>query len=164
MADIIFKKASLTDMEVLLETRIEVLQAVFGVSKDTDMTDIRAASLDYYKDSLAKDMHVAYLVFDRQGEAEIFAGAGGISFYQVMPTCSNPTGWCAYVMNMYTRPEYRGQGIAGQTLELLVHEAKERGITHISLSATKMGRPVYEKHSFVQMAEEMEYQESKEDC
>lgn len=73
-----------------------------------------------------------------------------------MPTYHNPTGQKAYIMNMYTRPEYRRRGIAFGTLELLVEDAEKRGVTAISLEATDMGRPLYEKYGFVQMESEME--------
>lgn len=59
-------------------------------------------------------------------------------------------------MNMYTKPEYRRQGIAYKTLDLLVAEAREKGIIAISLEATDMGRPLYERYGFVQMNDEME--------
>ena len=59
-------------------------------------------------------------------------------------------------MNMYTAPDYRRQGIAYKTLELLVLDARKRGITAISLEATKMGKPLYEKYGFVKMNDEME--------
>ena len=61
--------------------------------------------------------------------------------------------WC---MNMYTAPEYRKQGIAIHTLDLLVKEAREQGVTQITLEATEMGRPLYEKYGFVKMKDEME--------
>ncbi len=59
-------------------------------------------------------------------------------------------------MNMYTKPEYRRKGIALKTLNLLVEDAKSRGITAISLEATDMGRPLYEKYGFLKMKDEME--------
>ena len=59
-------------------------------------------------------------------------------------------------MNMYTAPEYRRRGIAYKTLDLLVKEARSKGITAISLEATDMGRPLYEKYGFVRMNHEME--------
>ena len=59
-------------------------------------------------------------------------------------------------MNMYTRPEYRRKGIAAKTLDLLVQDAKSRGITAISLEATDMGRKLYEKYGFLDMKSEME--------
>lgn len=73
-----------------------------------------------------------------------------------MPTYHNPSGRKAYIMNMYTRPEYRRRGIAYHTLDLLVKEIRRRGITSISLEATDMGRPLYEKYGFLPMEHEME--------
>lgn len=61
-------------------------------------------------------------------------------------------------MNMYTVPKYRRRGIAYQTLDKLVKEAKDKGIFAISLEATDMGRPLYEKYGFVKMEYEMEYE------
>ena len=153
--NLIYKKASLADLDVLTETRIEVLRAVFKTGDEADLSSLAGASLAYYKESLETDGHAAYLVFDGAGGGERFVAAGGISFYQVMPTCDNPTGKKGYVMNMYTRPEYRKQGIAGRVLELLIEEAHKRGITHITLDASDMGRPVYEKHGFESMKDEM---------
>lgn len=95
---------------------------------------------------------MAYLIFDE----DTFVGAGGISYFQVMPTYHNPIGKKAYIMNMYTNPHYRRQGIALKTLELLVADAKEKGIMAISLEATDMGRPLYEKYGFIKMNDEME--------
>ena len=84
-----------------------------------------------------------------------FVGAGGVSYYNVMPTYHNHTGRKAYIMNMYTKPEYRRKGIAIKTLELLVKDAQEKGITDISLEATDIGKPLYEKFGFVAMESEM---------
>ena len=68
----------------------------------------------------------------------------------------NPSGKKAYIMNMYTNPAYRRKGIAIKTLDMLVQDAKKRGITQISLEATDMGRLLYEKYGFVPMNAEME--------
>ena len=92
------------------------------------------------------------LVYDNEN----FIGAGGVSFYQVMPTYHNPTGKKAYIMNMYAAPEYRRQGIAIHTLDLLVKDVRKQGISQIALEATEMGRPLYEKYGFVKMEDEME--------
>ena len=59
-------------------------------------------------------------------------------------------------MNMYTAPNYRRQGIAYKVLDLLIAACKEKEITAVSLEATEMGRPLYEKYGFVKMDSEME--------
>ena len=139
MEKLIYKKASVADMELLVQMRIEVLRAANGLSENEDMTLVEQQSRDYYEKALGKKC----------------IGTGGVSFFRVMPTFHNPTGWKAYIMNMYTDPEYRRKGIAGHTLKLLIDEAKSRGISHISLEATDMGRPLYESHGFVKMEDEM---------
>ena len=151
----LYKRATIEELELLTETRIEVLRAANQLSEDEDMTEVREQSYRYYKKALDDGTHIAYLIF----AGEDFAGAGGVSFFQVMPTYHNPTGRKAYIMNMYTKPEYRRQGIAYKTLDFLVKEAKSRGITAISLEATDMGRPLYEKYGFVKMEHEMELPE-----
>ena len=42
------------------------------------------------------------------------------------------------------------------TLDLLVKDAKEQGVSTIALEATDMGRALYEKYGFVEMEREME--------
>ena len=146
------KKAAIADIDILTETRVEVLRAANKLSSDTNMDEVKIQSYNYYKSALCDGTHTAYLVFDENR----FVGAGGVSFFQVMPTYHNPTGEKAYIMNMYTVPEYRRKGIAFHVLDLLVKDCKNRGVTAISLEATDMGRPLYEKYGFVNMKHEME--------
>lgn len=80
-------------------------------------------------------------------------------FFQVMPTYHNPSGKKAYIMNMYTNPKYRRKGIAYKTLDMLIKDSKSKGIFSISLEATDMGRPLYEKYGFIKMNNEMELPE-----
>lgn len=147
-----YKKADIEDIDELVKTRIIVLRAANKLSDDIDMLKVEQESYAYYKRALGSGEHFAYLVYDNG----TFIGAGGVSFYQVMPTYHNPTGKKAYIMNMYTAPEYRRQGIAFHILDLLVKDAKEQGVLQIGLEATDMGRPLYEKYGFVKMEEEME--------
>lgn len=147
-----YRKATLADIEMLTETRIEVLRSANQLRDDVDMSEVKKQSFAYYQNALKNDTHLAYLIFDD----ETFVGAGGICYFQVMPTYHNPTGEKAYIMNMYTKSDYRRQGIAFKTLELLVADARKRGITSISLEATELGRPLYTKFGFVKMNDEME--------
>lgn len=147
----IHRKATIDDLDELVKSRITVLRAANHLSEDTDMSVVERESREYYKQALEDDHHVAYLVYDEND----FVGAGGISFYRVMPIYHNPSGRKAYVMNMYTDPQYRRKGIAYETLDLLINEAKERSIMQISLEATESGVPLYEKYGFKKMMSEM---------
>ena len=151
-----YKRAASEDLDILVETRMEVLRAANRLDASADMTQVERETRAYYRSALADGTHTAYLVFD----GDLFVGAGGVSYYSVMPTYHNPTGKKAYIMNMYTRPAYRRQGIARRTLDLLVRDAESRGVRAISLEATEMGRPLYEAYGFVPMTSEMELPEA----
>lgn len=153
--DLIYKRATLEDINTLVETRIEVLRAANKLCADTDMGEVERQSYLYYQKALSDGSHIAYLVFDESG----CIGTGDVSFFQVMPTYHNPSGKKAYIMNMYTNPKYRRKGIAYKTLDMLIKEIKSKGISSISLEATDMGRPLYEKYGFVKMNSEMELPE-----
>ena len=147
-----YKKAIVENIDELVRTRIIVLRAANKLSDDVDMSVVEKESYAYYKRALENGEHIAYLVYDNG----TFIGAGGVSFYQVMPTYHNPTGKKAYIMNMYTALEYRRQGIAIHTLDLLVNDARELGVSQITLEATDMGRPLYENYGFVKKEDEIE--------
>ena len=147
-----YRKATTDDLDILTKTRIEVLRAANCLDDNTNMSRVEKETRAYYENALANGSHTAYLVFD----GDVFIGAGGISYYTVMPTFHNPTGRKAYIMNMYTRPDHRRKGIATKTLDLLIQDAKKRGVTSISLEATDLGRKLYERYGFVSMSSEME--------
>ena len=77
--NLIYKKATIEDIDILTETRIEVLKAANKLSDDADMSEVKEQSYNYYKKALRDGTHIAYLVFDKSR----FAGAGGVSFFQV---------------------------------------------------------------------------------
>ena len=153
LQDMEFRKATAEDIDLLVRTRIEVLRAANGLADSADMSEVEKQSRAYYEKALADGTHTALLVSDH-GQ---FIGAGGISYYRVMPTYHNPTGRKGYIMNMYTRPEYRRKGIAAHTLGLLVQDARDKGIVSVSLEATAAGRPLYEAYGFSGMKDEMEF-------
>lgn len=147
-----YERAAAHELDRLTQTRMEVLRAVHKLPKGADMGELEERSFQYYQKALRDGTHIAYLALD----GDRFVGAGGVSFFQVMPTYHNPSGRKAYIMNLYTDPAYRRQGIAYRMLDILVQEAKAKGVRAISLDATEMGRPLYEKYGFVGMRDEME--------
>ena len=149
---LLYRRAGSHDRELLTRLRLEVLRAANGLEEDVDLSRTELESRRYYETCFPEDSHAAWLVFD----GEEVVGTGAVSFYQVMPTYHNPSGKKAYIMNMYTRPDYRRRGIAHRVLELLTAEAEMRQIDAVTLEATAAGRPLYEAFGFTAMRDEME--------
>ena len=155
MLNLRYQKATLADLELLVSVRCRVLRAANLLPDDAPLPEVESQTRTYYRKAFAEDTHTAYLVWD----GDTLAGTGAVSCFQVMPTVHNPTGQKAYIMNMYTAPQYRRRDVAAHTLALLVEDARRRGVTSISLEATTMGRPLYEQFGFVAMEHEMELPE-----
>ena len=136
------------DIELLMSSRLEMLKVVNNLPADYEYAEeIVRESRDYF---LNGD-HITVLAVD---DGEVI-GCASMSFMWIMPTFSHPTGKRAHLMNVYTRSEYRRQGIARKMVNMLIDETWKRGATEISLDATTMGRPLYESLGFTNSTEGM---------
>lgn len=132
--------ASKTDMDLLLQIRLEMLKEVNTLPPEY-VFDVKFVekSREYFE----KADQTTVLAID-----EGVVGCATLCYIEVMPTFSHPTGKRAHLMNVYTNSRYRRQGIANHMLDMLVDEAKERGVTEISLDTTKAGRLLYRRYGF----------------
>lgn len=135
------------DLEKLMAWRMEVLHVVFSIPSDVRLQELEQANRAYYQKHLADGTHLAVFL-EQEGKT---AGCGGICFYQEMPSPDNPSGWCGYLMNIYTREEYRHQGGAKKTVEYLISQARKRHVSKIYLETSEAGRDLYESLGFTDM-------------
>lgn len=149
--DITIKQASVKDIEKLMAWRMEVLRHVFTISENEPMQELYRANREYYQTALPSGDHLA--VFAETSGTTI--GCGGLCLYREMPSPDNPSGKCAYLMNIYTRKQYRGQGIGTAVVRHLINCAKTQGITKIYLEASDCGRALYESIGFRVMRDYM---------
>ena len=52
------------------------------------------------------------------------------------------------ILNVYTEPEFRKQGIARQIMSTILTWTREHGLRSVNLHASAEGRPLYEKLGF----------------
>ena len=132
-----YRKAGSADIEILMELRAEMLRKVNDLPEDYAFSDVLIENSRRY--FLGGDQ-TTVIALDN-GEA---IACASISYIEVMPTYAHPTGKRAHLMNVYTKPSYRRQGIARILVNMLIDEAKERGVTEIGLAAVGVaGRKVY---------------------
>ena len=144
---IVIKRATLEDIDMLVEWRTEVLREVFSLPQNSPMEELSRENRRYYQKALQMDDHA--VCFACLESAVI--GCGGLCLYEEMPSPDNPTGKCAYLMNIYTRPRFRGQGAGQAVIDWLIGEAKRRGAAKIYLEASEAGKHLYQEKGFVPM-------------
>lgn len=139
------RRASLEDVETLVDLRLALERESGHLTQDTMVADVQQATRQYFLEALPAE---AVLVWVAEAQGTIVATAGLI-FFQKPPSERNLTGLEAYILNMYTVPAWRGQGIATRLLQTLIASAKQRQVYRIWMYATQDGRPIYERAGFV---------------
>ena len=139
MNKIIYRKTTKADMKILMKLRLEMLREVNGLSGEYEYDENFIFESRRYFESGEQTTVIA-------SDGETLVGCASLSYIWI--TFSHPTGNRAHLMNVYTRADYRRRGISKKMVEILIDEAKENGVTEISLDATEMGRPLYESLGF----------------
>ena len=153
MDTITYRMATVDDIELLTRTRIDFIRDVHKDMTDEQASVLLANNKSYFEKTLRDGTFAAYLAFD----GNTLAATSGVNFYNCPPSLKNLTGKTAYISNMYTLPEYRGRGIATRLFDMIVCESRKNGCGFVSLHATDMGRPIYEKYGFSTPNGDMEY-------
>ncbi len=134
-----YRKAEKDDVSQLVELRKRQLTDEGSLASNDISGELEA----YFTSSLENGTLVCWVAKE---SGEIVA-TGGVCFFQLPPTFTNPTGYISYITNMYTKPEYRRRGIAAKLLELVMDEAAQKKYKML-LHASDMGRSLYMKSGF----------------
>ncbi|SEW18421.1 GNAT family N-acetyltransferase [Chitinophaga arvensicola] len=148
---ITYRKADIKDIPQLVHLRLQFLKEIYPKSdnsKDTVLTDHLRV---YLTEHLSKNNYVNWFA---EIEGKVVASAG-IVFYNQPPLYHNLEGKVAYILNVFTLPEFRRKGIAKALLEKILEEAKARNTGKVSLHTSKDGRLLYEQFGFVAGDNEM---------
>lgn len=141
------------DIPTLMNWRKEVIEHVFG---SEPVESLLEANRKYYASHMADGSHKAYIAC-LDG---IEAGSGAICLTEELPSPDNPSGRCAYLMNIYVRENFRNKGIAHYIVRRLIDEAIKLDCRKIYLETTAEGKPVYTSLGFRDMPDMMKYYDS----
>lgn len=137
-------------LPTLMMWRQEALRQVFG---EEPSARLLVANRQYYRKHIADGSHYAIMAKWDSDEA----GCGSVCFTDELPSPDNPTGKCAYLMNIYVRDLFRKHGIAHKIVKWLIDEAKARECGKIYLETTADGRLVYQSLGFHDLPDMMKY-------
>lgn len=154
---ITYRRATEEDIDILVKTRIEFLYEAVEIFKGRPPEELENTLEEYFIESIQTEEFIGWLAFND----EEMVATSGISFYRVPPTFNNLTGQIGYIMNMYTKPEWRRKGIGSKLFEKLIEEAKKKNIVKLVLHATDDGKPLYEKYGFETKHTEMTFKLKK---
>jgi GNAT superfamily N-acetyltransferase len=115
-----------------------------GVQDPGVLDRMCAAMTGYLQDALPSGDYLGW-VADAGGEV---IASGGVVIHRLPPGPRNMDGREGYVMNIYTIPDWRRQGVATAIVQTILDHLKAQGIPVATLHATPVGRPLYERLGF----------------
>ena len=138
------REASASESAVVLHHRRSMFRDM-GEGTAEELDRMVEVTRPWLEQALAEGSYRHWLAVDGSGRV---AGGGGVL---LCPWPANPMDPCterAVILNVYTEPEFRKQGIARQVMAVILEWAKRHGLKSVNLHASKHGRPLYEKLGF----------------
>ena len=143
LSELTIRPATADEIPVLLRQR-EGMYRDMGYTDEAAIAAMIATSKVYLEKAMREGSFHAWLAILNQRP---IAGSGLI----INPWLSHPYDQqCrqATILNVYTDPQFRRQGIARLLMNTIIDWCREQGFAHVSLHSSKDGRPLYESLGF----------------
>lgn len=153
MQTITVRRATIEDLDEFVLLRFQLFRESGYLRSEEVPPELIEATRTYLITHLPIGQFLAWVALT---EGHLI-GISGLIFFQKPPTEENVTGLEAYVMNMYTLPQWRGQGIATALIQEIIKYVQTTPARRIWLHTTPDGQSLYERCGFVFTHGDMEF-------
>ncbi len=140
-----YSRATIDDIEILIEYRVRFLNEFFNHSDDEETEILKMELQQYFSKEIPLNSFISWLA-EYNGK---ILGISGMVVWQIPANYNIKSGKRGYILNMYTIPEARRNGISTQLLKKLIKEAKLLGINLLNLHPSEDGMNIYKKAGFI---------------
>ena len=137
------RQATVADLGTIVRHR-RCMFSEMGFREEAALDAMERTSVPFIKAALEDGSYRGWLVETADG---VVAG-GGVLIIDFPPAPHDPRPRRAWIINMYTEPEYRGRGLAKSIVEAMIRWCREQGYGWVSLHASDAGRHLYELLGF----------------
>lgn len=132
------------DAEVIAHHRVAMFREMGDLRQEELAAPLLAASVPVLQRLMQEGAYVAYLAVEA---GQVIAGAGVHVRPQLPRIASDGRGitstWAPLLVNVYTEPAWRRQGVARALVRALMDWAAAQGFDQLALHASDAGRPLY---------------------
>lgn len=139
------------NMDDFWRLRKELFLELGEISKEKDISELKAATKQYYLSHINKDLS-CWGVYQ---EEEILA-IGSLCLFSRIPYQENLSGTEGYILNIYTSEHFRKFGFANQILDKIIEYSQQHHINRLWLSSSEQGKRIYTRKGFIKRENEME--------
>jgi GNAT superfamily N-acetyltransferase len=143
-------RAATPDSAALITSHRRLMFAAIGKMTQAELDRMAIAFEPWVRERLANRSYLGWLAVANNGtNVEKVAAGVGLWIMDWPPGRLDWEGKRAYILNVYTEPEFRGHGLATQLVKIALDECRSRGLSMVILHASDFGRPIYERLGFV---------------
>jgi GNAT superfamily N-acetyltransferase len=143
------------DVDAIAEHRARMFEEMGEVPPET-FEILRAKSRERLRGLLTRGEYIGWLAIPAQ-RPDIVAGGAGVQLREVLPhplPCANEgnkiaEGRHAIILNVFTEPDWRRQGVAVLLLQTIIDWARAERLDRLVLHASEAGRSLYARLGFV---------------
>ncbi len=144
---ITYRRAHTKDIGTLVDFRIRFLNELYNHPENDESEILKKVLRKYFSKALPGNDFIAWLA-EYNGKV---IGTSGMVIWQVPSRYGGlESGRLGYILNMYTIPEARKNGICTCLLNELIKEAQSLGLKYLHLHASPDGMNIYKKAGFVE--------------
>jgi GNAT superfamily N-acetyltransferase len=148
--------ATIDDAEIIAWHRARMFQDMGDVQADL-FEPFRRKSYERLRDLIARGEYLGWLTTLKVAPEKVIAGAG-IHLRRVLPHPAESgvrftEGRHGIVVNVFTEPEWRRQGLAAMLLNRIIEWAHDQELDELILHSSTEGRSLYERLGFVPTTE-----------
>jgi len=141
---LVYKKLGVDDLDLFIKLRIDFLSETNKELTETNKEFIINSLEKYYKEHLLKNEFIGIICEYNS----IIVSTAYLAISEKPANYHFINGKIGTLLNVYTYPEYRKNGISTKIMEIIIKEAKEQNVSEIELIATEDGEKMYFKFGF----------------
>lgn len=139
------------DIEELVRLRCQLAAELGELALDAEL-DYRSALVAYLNQAIPSGEFRSWVA---EADGRLVACSGLVMLHRP-PSPRNRSGWQGYILNMYTEPAFRRQGLARQLVQTCIDFVQQNTAARsIFLHATEAGAPLYSSLGFKPLGSEM---------
>ena len=150
MTTFTIRRATSEDIEALIQLRLQLFRETGDLRAEHSEQETADMARTYFQHTIPTEQFLAW-VAEINGQ---IIGTSGLIFFEKPPTITRHRE--AYVMNMYTVPQWQRRGVASALLQEIIAYVRTTPASRLWLRTTEQGRRLYETHGFVPSRNELE--------
>jgi GNAT superfamily N-acetyltransferase len=142
--NLVYRKLCYDDRDLFIRLRLDFINEFHKNVDETEKEKLKTSLQNYFDRHIKNDELMGIICeYDKKIISVAYLVIG-----EWPPNRTFINGKIGTLLNVYTYPEYRKNGIATNVIKMIIEEAKKQNISIINLLATEDGENVYKKLGF----------------